>query len=430
MADELLTPATRPTLWERAADLPVPVRIGILYLLARAVTTVFFVMAAQLAPLASRFGADPSPGTFAAGWDAWWYWFVASYGYPDVLPLTDAGDVAENAWAFMPVYAYCLAGVGLVVGSWIAGAVVVSMVAGYLACLVLHRMIRMRASDGVATWAVVFFAAGPLAALFQVGYAESLFLLWLFLALWCVMRRSLRLAVPPHPAHGIHSARGARVRALPRAARHPSLVHAGTRAAACPGRRPYRRARRARDGRRDSHGRPSRLSGRATPAPICRPNSPGAATGSSILLRSSCRSTASSSARASGRVNGAFPRLRGTLLLAALILAVIALLIFEPHVKRLGADLRLWSASYLLYLLAVFFPQSSIFRLLVPLSPLWGAVAMPKSTRVAHRRAGRVPARAVVVDLHDVCPGGYGPLDHPLMQAMRAIRGRRRGIDL
>ena len=40
-----------------------------------------------------------------------------------------------------------------------------------------------------AMWAVAFFAAGPLAALFQLGYAESLCLLWLFLALWCVMRR-------------------------------------------------------------------------------------------------------------------------------------------------------------------------------------------------------------------------------------------------
>ena len=36
-------------------------------------------------------------------------------------------------------------------------------------------------------------------------------------------------------------------------------------------------------------------------------------------------------------------------------------------------------AGYLVYLLAVFFPQSSIFRLLVPISPLWGAVAMPRS---------------------------------------------------
>ena len=70
----------------------------------------------------------------------------------------------------------------------------------------------------------------------------------------------------------------------------------------------------------------------------------------------------------------------GYVVLALGVLGVAALLLFEPHVRRLGVDLRLWGASYLVYLLAVFFPQSSIFRLLIPLSPLWGAVAMPKST--------------------------------------------------
>ena len=34
--------------------------------------------------------------------------------------------------------------------------------------------------------------------------------------------------------------------------------------------------------------------------------------------------------------------------------------------------------ALVLYLLAVFFPQSSTFRLLMPLSPLWGAV-VPRS---------------------------------------------------
>jgi hypothetical protein len=48
-------------------------------------------------------------------------------------------------------------------------------------------------------------------------------------------------------------------------------------------------------------------------------------------------------------------------------------------VRRVGVEVRLWCASYLVYLLAVFFPQSSIFRLLFPLSPLWGAVAVPRS---------------------------------------------------
>jgi hypothetical protein len=69
----------------------------------------------------------------------------------------------------------------------------------------------------------------------------------------------------------------------------------------------------------------------------------------------------------------------GYIALAASVAAVAALLLFEPHVKRMGVEARLWSASYLVYLLAVFFPQSSIFRLLLPLSPMWGAVAMPRS---------------------------------------------------
>ena len=69
--------------------------------------------------------------------------------------------------------------------------------------------------------------------------------------------------------------------------------------------------------------------------------------------------------------------------------------------------MRLWSASYLVYLLLVFFPQSSIFRLLVPLSPLWGAFALPRSTAVARRRARRVPGRPVVVDLQHVRAGEY-----------------------
>src|SRR5690606_32743067 len=104
-------------------------------------------------------------------------------------PRTDDGLVAENPWAFMPVYAYLSHVIGFAFGSWPAGAIAVSLTAGYLACLVLYRMLRLRGDDAMAMWAVVFFAAGPLAALFQVAYAESLFLLFLFLALWLVMRR-------------------------------------------------------------------------------------------------------------------------------------------------------------------------------------------------------------------------------------------------
>jgi hypothetical protein len=69
----------------------------------------------------------------------------------------------------------------------------------------------------------------------------------------------------------------------------------------------------------------------------------------------------------------------GGVVVLVLLLLGFAGLMFTPGVKRLGVDLRLWVASYVLYLLAVFFPQSSTFRLLVPTFPLLGAVAQPKS---------------------------------------------------
>jgi hypothetical protein len=67
----------------------------------------------------------------------------------------------------------------------------------------------------------------------------------------------------------------------------------------------------------------------------------------------------------------------GLLLVAAIIL--FGALLFTPAVKRLGVDLRFWVASYVLYLLAVFFPQSSVFRIFVPAFPLLGAIAQPRS---------------------------------------------------
>ena len=66
-------------------------------------------------------------------------------------------------------------------------------------------------------------------------------------------------------------------------------------------------------------------------------------------------------------------------ILAAVVTGAAYALLRARNVRRLGVDIRLWSASYLLYLLAVFFPQSSTFRLLFPLTPLAGALAVPRS---------------------------------------------------
>ena len=69
----------------------------------------------------------------------------------------------------------------------------------------------------------------------------------------------------------------------------------------------------------------------------------------------------------------------GWMLLAALVGGATWMLLRAHAVRPLGSDIRLWSASYLLYLLAVFVPQPSTLRLLRPLTPLWGALAVPGS---------------------------------------------------
>jgi hypothetical protein len=53
----------------------------------------------------------------------------------------------------------------------------------------------------------------------------------------------------------------------------------------------------------------------------------------------------------------------------------------RPSVRALGTEIVAYAASYALYLFAVFLPQQSLFRLLLPLSPLLGAQGLTHSRR-------------------------------------------------
>ena len=376
MADDALIEDVRAR--RGRVRLPDWVRIGILYLLARVVTTLFLIIAGELSGPLSRFGEHAGIGDFVLAWDAQWYWFTALNGYPATLPLTDTGLVAENQWAFMPVYAYLAQVVGLVFGSWGVGAFLVSLVSGYLACLVLYRLLRRRQDVGTATWATLFFAAGPLAALFQVGYAESLFLLWLLLALSCVERRRYGWLYLLNPLmaftrpgvlafalflglHGIQRWFSRRRDPLP-AREVVHIVALGLLAVVL-------------------GFSWQMLAGLVTGDPgaylatelAWRRNWILDATGGFLPFDGFLQGTAF------WFTSWGLGAAAGYVALAASVVIVAAVLLFEPHVRRLGVELRLWTASYLVYLLAVFFPQSSIFRLLVPVSPLWGALAMPRS---------------------------------------------------
>ncbi|WP_460799281.1 hypothetical protein [Microbacterium sp. GXF0217] len=366
MADRSLTPARG---W---AQTPLAARIAAIYIVARLTTTGLLALAAMLSGPASRYGADAGIADFVIGWDAQWYWLVAVDGYPSDLPLTEAGDVAENAWAFMPVYAYAAKILGLPLGSWGAGALVISLVAGYFACIALHRLLRDRIGSASALWAVAFFASGPLAALFQVGYAEALFLMMLLFALDAVQRRRygiLYLLIP--------------LMAFTRPGILAFALFLGLHGIA----RWVRRARESLAGREIAHiialGALATVTGFAWQAIAgIVTGDAGSYLATELAWRRAWGMGESGFVPFQGWVEAAsfwfahwgMPGWWGPIVLAVLVAAIAAALLFAPSVRRLGVDVRLWSASYLLYLLAVFFPQSSTFRLLLPLSPLWGAV--------------------------------------------------------
>jgi hypothetical protein len=362
---------------DRVARIPVAVRIAVVYVLARAVTTSFLLLAAHLAVPESRFGADPTLGSFVMGWDAEWYSFIARFGYPSELPRGEDGFVTTNQWAFMPLYPAIASLVGAPFGSYEAGALVLSLASGYLSALVLFHLVRGRLGDTAGMWTVVFFVSGPLAALFQIGYAESLFLLWLFLALWCVVRRRyawLYLLVPlmgyTRPGvlafslflalFGIWRWFGRRREALPvREIVH--IVALGLLALVVGF--SWQVLTAAVTGEADGYLQ-TELSWRRGWT---------GESGGFVPFDGFIRAT-EIWFRQWGQPEGL-----GYAALVVGILGFAALLLFSRSVARLGVEVRLWSASYVVYLLAVFFPQSSIFRLLVPLSPLFGALAVPRS---------------------------------------------------
>ncbi len=354
------------------------VQIALVYLAARAVTTTFLLIAAELSGPASRFGADATLGTLSMGWDGQWYWLVGTAGYPSTLPLDAAGNVTQNAWAFMPLYPALSRALSVVVGSYPLAAVLVALVAGYTACLALFHLLWLRIDRVSAMWAVALFAAGPLGALFQMGYAESLFLTWLLFALWALLRRSflwLYLLIPlmgyTRPGvlafalllglYGIH--RWLRRRDDPLPGRE--IVHIV------------------------ALGALATLVGFSWQviATIVT-GDPSAYMDTELSWRQSWTGESESAfVPFSGFIHAAaiwfrlwgLPEVLGYVALGVLVIAA-GLMLFQRHVRRLGPEIRLWTASYLIYLLAVFFPQSSLFRLLLPLAPLYGALALPRST--------------------------------------------------
>jgi hypothetical protein len=346
-----------------------------LYVLSRLVTTLFLVVAEVLAstghwPYAHDQGGSGFAG-FLQSWDGLLYREISLHGYPSILPLTVTGEVDKNAWAFLPVYPLIVrALMGALGGSFALVGVLVSIVAGAGATLALHGVLRERFDERSAFWGALFFCFGPLSFVLQITYAESTYLLLMFCGLLALLRRSYLLMIP----FGVVAA----------------FTHPGALAlAAALGISLLGAILRTRRLALRENARAWIALAATTAAGLAWPFVAAAATG----VPSAYVATETAWWRDYiGQVH--FVPLTPWFLLAShylgpagvgLVVLVIGMITWLLVVRSrgVGSVLLSYAASYTAYLVAVFLPQQSIFRMLLPLSPLLGQPAL-----------SRTPARA------------------------------------
>lgn len=205
-ARDALRVAARELLRTRAGTAPLQPGWAMPVLLVWALGRAVNVILLFAAYLASRlgdwpFGADRASATtfldFLSAWDADRYGTIASQGYPLVLPVDAAGDVALNNWAFLPVFPLLERVLASATGMpWQLAGVLISAGASGAASAVLYALLRHVTTPRSAWWALVLFSLGPLSFVFVLGYAESLFLLLVFSALLLAVRRRYLLIAP------------------------------------------------------------------------------------------------------------------------------------------------------------------------------------------------------------------------------------------
>ncbi|TQJ60333.1 hypothetical protein FBY30_2598 [Arthrobacter sp. SLBN-83] len=347
-----------------------------LYAAARLVSACIFMAAALHQGPNPWFPPKPDYWNFINIWDARWYGQVIANGYPSVLPTDSAGNVQENTWAFYPLFPALAGGLSRLTGlNPAASLTLIAMLAGFGAALAVYKLFRQRAGQATAMWGVAFFSTFPVSAVLQVPYAEPLSLLLLAWALLLVVRRQYLWAMPVVVLLCLSRPVGVPFAAtvgLLLAFRAVAFLRAG----------PQRGSDDATHSGRDLAALTG-LTAVAGVSALAWPAVAWAATGDP---------QAYTKTETVWRGQDLVPfkpwfdtgvELFGPMLgiLAPVVfVALFAAMLFLPPVVRLGVELRLWCACYMGYLLAFLHPQTSTFRMLLPLFPLaLGAVFLSRS---------------------------------------------------
>ncbi|HEY8718758.1 hypothetical protein [Pengzhenrongella sp.] len=411
-------PAAR---WAHVAAWPWWAQVLAVYAIARTFSALVLVVVAHTQAANGWTPAAPTYLQFTGlMWDGSWYRQIAESGYPAQLPIGADGVVQQNAWAFYPLFPLLVRVLMRVTGApWQAAAPLLNLALGAAAMLVIYRVVELGAARLPASWeslsrrtargdnnsqfaasgpgagaagggaalalsTVVLVAFFPTAVVLQVAYSESLALLLIASALLALVRRRYLYAALVVIALGF-----TRAVALPMAV--VVVVHALVR---------WRAARRGGEalGGRDV----AALAGLVV-----------VAVASGFAWQLVCAAVTGvpdgylrTQAAWRGRpdVVPLVPWLDiarwlfqgwGPLVLGLVIAGFVALLTCPPA-RRLGPELRAWPAAYLVYLLGVVEPGTSLARFLLLAFPLGAVTAGIVQGPRVRRRAWLV---AVVVVL-------------------------------
>ncbi len=352
------------------------------YLVSRIVTTTFLVAMFAIATAENwtfaSHRSNPDFFTFSGSWDASFYKRIATEGYPTSIPTDSHGDVLPNAWAFLPLFPAIARGLMTVTGlGFYPAGVIVATVFGAAAALLLYRLVASRVGSIAGLWATIFFSFGPLSFVLQIAYAESLFFVLLFAALWAATAHRYWMIIP----FGVAAAftrPGAL--AIPLMLAIVFIV----------------RSMQARRGRvAGAAGFPMGervaivIAGAVTA--VAGSAWPLIASGVTGFPGAYLETELSWWTGFVGRVafvpltpwfvlTMRYASVFGALLVLGAIVGFVWILT-RPSVRALGIELVAFAASYGLYIFAVFLPQQSLFRVLLPLSPLMGAPGLTHSRR-------------------------------------------------
>ncbi|MCA4132368.1 hypothetical protein [Arthrobacter sp. M4] len=360
-----------------AARWPWWVQTLLLYIAARALSAAIFVAAARQQGPNPWFAPHPDYWNFISIWDGRWYQEAADNGYPSNLPLGPDGEVQENAWAFYPIFPMLGRVLSAVTGMGTLPALtLIAMVAGAAAALVAYQLFREFAGVRTAVWGVLFVSTFPVSPVLQVPYAESLNLLLLAGSLLLVVRRHCLTALPVVVLMCLSRPTG-----VPFAAMVGLLFVA----------KAWQHFRSPRD-QRDS------VTSLWPLAVLVVVSAAAALAWPGIAWAVTGEVDAYTRTETVWRGHDLVPfkpwfdtgvMLFGPVLGVAapvVFAAAFAGLLMSPPVRKLGPELRLWCACYMGYLLVFLHPQTSTFRMLLPLFPLALATAFVSRSK-AYRGA-------------------------------------------